>query len=117
MASWGATDHDVNCDLLVDREDLFLVATQVNPNTRSIVDAYRDAWDETGTPYDLNCDDVVNGLDYMDMVTSGSFDIRQAMALLADYGASPHPLDLDCDGTVGIVDFLAGLAAMTDGEG
>ena len=117
MANWGATDYDVNCDLIVDRDDMFLVVEQVNPDARSFVDAFRDHWGETGTPYDLNCDDVVNGLDYMQMVTSGSFDIRQALALLADYGASPHPFDLNCDGAVGIVDFLAGLAALTDGEG
>ncbi len=116
MANWGATDYDVNCDLIVDRDDMFRVAEQVNPDTR-LVDAFRNHWGETGTPYDLNCDDVVNGLDYMQMVTSGSFDIREALALVADWGASPHPLDLDCDGVVGIVDFLAGLAALTDSEG
>jgi len=44
-------------------------------------------------------------------------DIQEALALLADYGASPHPFDLNCDRAVGIVDFLAGLAALTDGEG
>ena len=90
MASWGATDYDVNCDLIVNRDDMFQVVAQVNPDALSIVDVYRNHWGETGTPYDLTCDGVVNGLDVMQMVTSGSFDIRQYLALLADYGASPR---------------------------
>ena len=39
------------------------------------------------------------------------------LGMLADWGASPHMFDLNCDGVVGIQDFLAGLAALTNGQG
>ena len=117
MASWGTADYDINCDLIVDREDLLLVAAETSANAEAFVDAFRDHWDEQGTPYDLNCDDVVNALDYLHMVTDGSYTIGRLLGMLADWGASPHMFDLNCDGVVGIQDFLAGLAALTNGQG
>ena len=93
--------------------------------SESLLDQLKADWGKSDSPWDLNGDGTVNVQDFLELLArmSGGNKAPETPPepqspldqLLADWGKSDSPWDLNADGTVDIKDFLNLLAQMSGG--
>ncbi len=87
---------------------------------QATIDGVFAHWGQTGTPYDMNCNGLVEISDYpavIQNVLDGIWPAEAYYEFLDALGQMSHPYDFDCDGVVGTTDALAVLGGITDEAG